>query len=150
MKTRINEVPKDNVLIIQNGGWCIVSLFKNVVEVDGGENGEKQYETDIVSFPVKQITKEQILEHFDWYWDKAIAKELEQAKGRKVIELQQLLAKTDYEAIKYAEGVISAESYSAMGAARAAWRATINNLEQCQTISEVENITYSLEIPKIN
>ena len=43
MKTRISAVPQDNVLIVNSGGYCNVSLFKNVVEVESGENNEKQY-----------------------------------------------------------------------------------------------------------
>ena len=150
MKTRISAVPQDNVLIINSGGYCNVSLFKNVVEIESGENNEKQYEADIVSFSVKEISKEQVLAYFDWYWDKAIAKDLERAKAYKITELQHVLAKTDYEAIKFSEGVISTESYAEMGAARAAWRKAINDIEACKTVSEVESVSFSLKIPKIN
>ena len=64
--------------------------------------------------------------------------------------MQHILAKTDYEAIKFSEGVISAESYTEMGAARAAWRKAINDIEACKTVSEVESVSFSLKIPKIN
>lgn len=43
--------------------------------------------------------------------------------------LKQQLADTDYKAIKYAEGLISAEDYAATKAKRQAWRDQINALE---------------------
>ena len=46
------------------------------------------------------------------------------------IEILKLkLAKTDYKAIKYAEGLISEEDYAPIKAQRQAWRAEINQLE---------------------
>lgn len=43
--------------------------------------------------------------------------------------LKQQLADTDYKAIKYAEGLITAEDYAATKAQRQAWREQINALE---------------------
>ena len=43
--------------------------------------------------------------------------------------LKQQLANTDYKAIKYAEGLITAEDYAAAKAQRQAWRDDINKLE---------------------
>lgn len=43
--------------------------------------------------------------------------------------LKQQLADTDYKAIKYAEGMISAEDYAETKAQRQAWRDEINILE---------------------
>lgn len=155
-KITVDVVPQDNVDVRQTDRFTEVLLFKNAVEKTvETENGQNKtvYEVDAVRliYPkVANITKESIVAHFDYYWNKAIEADVIANKELKINRLKKLLEATDYEAIKYAEGVISAESYSAMGAARAAWRAAINNLEQCQTISEVENITYSLEIPKIN
>ncbi len=44
----------------------------------------------------------------------------------KIGELKQKLADTDYQAIKYAEGELTAEEYSAMKNQRKSWRAEIN------------------------
>lgn len=42
--------------------------------------------------------------------------------------LKQQLADTDYKAIKYAEGLISAEDYAETKAQRQGWRSEINEL----------------------
>lgn len=44
-------------------------------------------------------------------------------------ELKQQLAKTDYKAIKYAEGALSEEEYSSVKAQRQQWRNEINRLQ---------------------
>lgn len=44
--------------------------------------------------------------------------------------LKQQLADTDYKAIKYAEGLISAEDYAETKAQRQGWRDEINELEE--------------------
>lgn len=145
MKTKINEVPKDNLLTIETGGVVVVSLLKNI-EPNTEEEG---YLADVVTFTLRPELnlRERILAKFDWYWDKYTAVALNRAKGLKIIELQQLLAKTDYEAIKYGEGAIDADQYIEMAAARAAWRLAINKLEACKTLSEVEAVKYSVEVP---
>ena len=47
-----------------------------------------------------------------------------------ISELKGKLAATDYQAIKYAEGVLSEEEYAEMKAQRQAWRDRINELEE--------------------
>lgn len=47
----------------------------------------------------------------------------------RIIQLKQLLSDTDYQAIKYAEGVLTEEEYADMKAQRIAWRKEINELE---------------------
>lgn len=42
---------------------------------------------------------------------------------------KQMLASTDYQALKYAEGAISDEDYAEVKAQRETWRAEINALE---------------------
>lgn len=48
----------------------------------------------------------------------------------RISELKQLLTDTDYKAIKYAEGEITAEEYAPIREQRRAWRVEINNLEK--------------------
>ena len=48
----------------------------------------------------------------------------------RIAELKKQLADTDYEAIKFAEGEMSAEDYAPFKIQRAAWRAEINRLEE--------------------
>lgn len=48
---------------------------------------------------------------------------------KRIAELKAYLFKTDYQAIKFAEGALSAEDYADMKAKRANWRKEINDLE---------------------
>lgn len=48
----------------------------------------------------------------------------------RIRELKQLLADTDYKAIKYAEGEITAEEYEPIKLQRREWRKEINELEK--------------------
>lgn len=50
--------------------------------------------------------------------------------GLKCLKLKELLASTDYQAIKFAEGRMTAEEYAPIGEQRQAWRDEINRLEQ--------------------
>lgn len=47
-----------------------------------------------------------------------------------ILQLKQQLADTDYKAIKFAEGLISAEDYEPIKQQRQAWRNEINELEK--------------------
>lgn len=49
---------------------------------------------------------------------------------QRIAELKQKLADTDYEAIKYAEGVMTEAEYAPYKADRQKWRAEINELEK--------------------
>lgn len=53
----------------------------------------------------------------------------EMQRLNRIAELKQLLAESDYKAIKYAEGWLTAEDYAATKAQRQAWRDEINELE---------------------
>lgn len=49
---------------------------------------------------------------------------------RNIRKLKNNLRKTDYQAIKYAEGEMSEEEYSPIKVQRREWRKTINELEE--------------------
>ena len=53
----------------------------------------------------------------------------EMQRLNRIAELKQLLAESDYKAIKYAEGWLTADEYAATKAERQAWRDEINELE---------------------
>lgn len=53
----------------------------------------------------------------------------EQQRQNRIVELKNLLAQTDYQAIKYAEGQLSASEYAEMKKQRQTWRDEINELE---------------------
>lgn len=48
----------------------------------------------------------------------------------KITQLKANLKNTDYQAIKFAEGELSAEEYSPVREQRKAWRQEVNNLEE--------------------
>ena len=50
--------------------------------------------------------------------------------NREIFELKEELQRTDYKAIKYAEGVMTDEEYQRTGIQRQAWRKRINELER--------------------
>ena len=50
--------------------------------------------------------------------------------NNRIIELKQKLQETDYKAIKYSEGELSAEEYAETKKHRRAWREEINKLEE--------------------
>lgn len=60
---------------------------------------------------------------------KAYREKNEQTTESKIAELKQMLADSDYKAIKYAEGLISDEEYMPIKAERESWRKKINRLE---------------------
>lgn len=53
-----------------------------------------------------------------------------QKRRYRINELKKLLASTDYQAIKYAEGQISENDYAPIKAQRQSWRDEINRLEE--------------------
>ena len=56
-------------------------------------------------------------------------RELRWDKGKQIIKLKNELHRTDYMAIKFAEGELSAEEYAKVKEQRRAWRAEINRLQ---------------------
>ena len=50
-------------------------------------------------------------------------------KEYQILKLKEQLKQTDYQAIKYMEGLISEKEYAPIKAQRQAWRVKINNLE---------------------
>lgn len=64
------------------------------------------------------------------------------AKRMEINALKRLLKQSDYKAIKYAEGLISAEDYQSIKEERQSWRNQINLLEaECTALlnNSVEN-----------
>ena len=60
---------------------------------------------------------------------KVVAVEKTITDEEKIAEFKNLLSKTDYQAIKFAEGELSAEEYEPIRLQRKAWREEINMLE---------------------
>ena len=88
-------------------------------------NGGKEVKKviDIPAVPYQEEYDEyEDIQVFIPYTEKELA-------SRKIAELKAKLEATDYQAIKYAEGAITAEEYAEMKTKRQAWREMINALE---------------------
>lgn len=89
------------------------------------ENGGKDLKKviDVPAVEGKEAWDEEVIEKV---WVNYTQKELDDLR---IAELKQLLADSDYKAIKYAEGLISASEYAPIKAMRESYRAEINMLE---------------------
>lgn len=92
-----------------------VSEEKHAELVTMANSGKELYLSNLVekSFDLREIviSQEQIIQN-------------------RIAELKSLLAQTDYQAIKYAEGQLSASEYAEMKKQRQTWRDEINLLEE--------------------
>ena len=61
--------------------------------------------------------------------EEELAKDIISNRNKEISELKAKLAATDYQAIKFAEGWITADDYAPTKALRNSWRARINELE---------------------
>lgn len=94
-------------------------------------NGSKdvQWVWDIEPKPaVAAYDEYENIQVFIPYTDEEKAQMAQSKKQNRIDELKSLLASTDYKAIKYAEGEITAVEYAETKAQRRAWRAEINSL----------------------
>lgn len=71
----------------------------------------------------ERISKEQA------YREKVAQAEAKWARDKRIGELKRLLSRTDYQAIKFAEGEMTQEEYAPIRAERTEWRREINELE---------------------
>ena len=88
-------------------------------------NGGKdvKWVVDVPGTPAKEAWDEyEDIQVFISFTEKELAQ-------REIFELKSKLTATDYQAIKYAEGVLSAEEYEPIKALRQEWRERINELE---------------------
>lgn len=74
------------------------------------------------TFDVKTNTETQVKKEYE--------QPQEELDKLRIAELKQYLFNTDYKAIKYAEGLLTAEEYAEIKAQRQAWRDEINKLEK--------------------
>lgn len=85
----------------------------------------KEERNDLIS-----ITEQEWNEHIASIMSQPKQYTSEQIQARnRIRELKRNLANTDYQAIKYAEGMISENDYQPIKAQRQAWRDEINRLE---------------------
>lgn len=145
MRLGIDEnYPKDGVDVQEANGVLHVRLVKDVQRTPGAEEGQEIITADVVETTLPLgVEKADIVAHFDYYFDKAQAAEVKQAVELKVDRVERLLAATDYKALKVADGALSAKEYAPWKKLRAHWRETVNKMQACKTIEELDAIKYA-------
>lgn len=93
------------------------------------ESGGKDVEYVIDTPAVQAVEEHDETEEIDVYIPYTAAELRKREIDARIAELKRLLSASDYKAIKYAEGLISAEDYAETKAERQAWRDEINALE---------------------
>lgn len=88
---------------------------------NGGKEAQKVWDVEPVEARAAYDEYEDIQVYVP-YTEKELAE-------REIVTLKAKLSATDYKAIKYAEGVLSASEYAETKAQREAWRSRINTLE---------------------
>ena len=92
---------------------------------NGGKDVKKVIDVEGKPYVPAHTEREEILVYIPY-----TEAELKRMKAEgEISELKQKLHATDYQAIKYAEGELSAEEYAPTKAERRAWRERINQLE---------------------
>jgi len=145
MRLGIDEnYPKDGVDVQEANGVLHVRLVKDVQRTPGAEEGQEIITADVVETTLPLgVEKADIVAHFDYYFDKAQAAEVKQAVELKVDRVERLLAATDYKALKVADGALSAKEYAPWKKLRAHWRETVNKMQACKTVEELDAIKYA-------
>ena len=92
---------------------------------NGGKDVRKVIDVEGQAYVPSHTEREEIYVYVP-YTEEELSK---MASEREIAELKQKLRGTDYQAIKFAEGMLSAEEYAEMKAKRQAWRDRINLLE---------------------
>ena len=145
MRLGIDEnYPKDGVDVQEANGVLHVRLVKDVQRTPGAEEGQEIITADVVETTLPLgVEKADIVAHFDYYFDKAQAAEVKQAVELKVDRVERLLAATDYKALKVADGALSSKEYAPWKKLRAHWRETVNKMQACKTVEELDAIKYA-------
>ena len=143
MKMGIGVVPQDNVEVKQDRGVAVVFMYKDVKkETDTDGNEILTANVQKIDFP-EGADKADIVAHFDYYFNKAEAKEVAQAAVLKISRVEALLDGSDYKLLKVADGALSAEEYEPWKALRQHWRDTVNKMRAAKTVEELDNIKYA-------
>ena len=78
------------------------------------------------------------------------AEKLKSYQNTTIPKIQALLTATDYQAIKFSEGVITEAQFANLKEARIAWRKAINDIQAAATLADAQAVTYSTDIPKVD
>lgn len=128
------------ILIDENNNIIAYASVGDIPNIDGStelnveipnELIEEQYEEEQEDGSLSLITIAKDLTHYKYVNGEFIPNGKERIKEAQIeiATLKQGLAKTDYKALKYAEGFISDEDYESIRAERQSLRNEINRLE---------------------
>ena len=152
MRISIDEYyPQDGVEVKQNNGALAITLYANI-ERTPALDGQETITANVVdlTLPLGSVEKADIVANFQYYFQKALAQELEKAKEVAIIPVQELLTDTDYKAHKVVDGVLSAVEYEPWKNLRQHWRDTINAMRSAATIEDLTAITYAKKPEDLN
>jgi len=143
MRIGISAVPQDNVEVKQDRGIAVAFLYKDVRQTTDAEgNVLLTANVQKIEYPAG-ADKAEIVAHFDYYFDKAEAKEVAEAAGLKIAHMEALLDASDYKLLKVADGALTQEEYEPWKALRQHWRDTVNKMRACKTVEELDAITWA-------
>lgn len=139
-----NNYPKDGVDVQEVNDALVVRLVKDVQHTPGAEEGQEIITANVVQITLPLgVEKADIVAHFDYYFAKGEAEELAKALPLKVDRVERLLAATDYRALKVADGATPAADYEPWRKLRQHWRDTVNAMQACKNLDELNDIKYA-------
>ena len=137
MRIGITEFPKNGVEIkALPSGLYQVSLFKNVEETIFGN--EIRITADVVRLEMNFCDENDIVNNFDFYFEKARILELNAEKAKVLANIENELIKTDYKCWKHADGDLSDEEYAVTKEIMANLRAKYKNVEKAETLEQMK------------
>ncbi len=124
-KTQSNERPANYWLDKLHNGDVIIYIPDNIEEVEEG------FEFDLFKYRTRWTENlvERLETQFDEFKTLARKQTLKVSAEKQIAALKAELQKTDYKALKFAEGFISAEEYEPIRLYRQSFRDEINSLE---------------------
>lgn len=145
MRVQVDQYyPKDGVELAEANGAAVARLVKDVQTAPGPEEGQEIITANVVQITLPLgIEKADVLAHFDYYFAKGEAEELAKALPLKVDRVERLLAATDYRALKVADGATPAADYEPWRKLRQHWRDTVNAMQACKNLDELNDIKYA-------
>ena len=143
MRMGISAVPQHNVESRKDRGVDVAFLYKDVQQTTDAEgNAVVTADVQIINFPAG-ANQAEIEENFNFYFGRAEAQEVKNAVEAKVGIVERLLSGTDYKALKLADGALSAVEYEPWKKLRQHWRDTVNAMQACKTVEELDAIKYA-------
>lgn len=145
MRVQIDaNYPADGVEVKEHNGVSVVRMLKDIERTPAAtEEGQEAITANVVQMALPfGVEKADIVAHFDYYFDKALAAELAKAKELKEAQVQMLLTNSDYRSHKHADGEITDEQYAPWKALRQQWRDIINAIRAAETIELLNEIVW--------